>query len=108
MKITPVKKIVEGLLEKWKSLRDSDRKLIVNVWGAELLKLDINPEKITGKQLLTIIGEGRLSSSESITRARRKAEEDKPELRGDTWTRRQGIEQDETKNDLKQYRENGN
>jgi hypothetical protein len=104
MKITPVKKIVEGLLVKWTALRDSDRKLIANVWGAELVKFDINPDKISARELLKIIGEGRLSSSESITRARRKAEEDKPELRGDTWERRQGIEQTETKNDLKEYR----
>jgi len=104
MKISPVKKVVEELLEKYSSLRDSDRKLVVNVWGNELLQVGIDPDKITGRQLLTIIGGGRLSSSESITRARRKAEEDRPELRGKTWARRQGIEQDEVKQDLKFYR----
>lgn len=104
MKISKVKKTVEDLLEKYKSLRDSDRKLVVNVWGSELESLGIDPDKITGRQLLTIIGDGKLSSGESVTRARRKAEEDKPELRGKTWARRQGIEQEETKEDLKNYR----
>lgn len=69
--------LVKELLTKYPELRDSDKKLLWNVWGKKghLSVNDFGNTAITKESFLKSV------SAESITRARRKVQEQHPELR---------------------------
>ena len=83
--IKALKPRVIKLLTDIPRLRDSDRKLIATIWHNESKGLDI---KFT---FLQNYANGMYSSSESITRARRKAQEQHPELRGKVQLERERL-----------------
>jgi hypothetical protein len=81
-KIKSVKNTVLTLLEQNESLRDSDDKLIANIWFNEVGKK--NPELVV-KDFLVLLGQSKLSNPEAITRARRSIQQKNPELRGNNY-----------------------
>ena len=82
---------VETFITKYKVLRDSDDKLMANIWA----KYIGNIEFLNAKDILTMLGKGNLPSYESISRCRRKLQQEFPELRGKKWkTRHENIKKD--------------
>ena len=103
MKIGKNKDLVKSLLASGgteKVFRNNDNKLIAIVWHKLLEKVDIDSKEISGWTLLTHLGKGDLPTPESITRCRRKLQEEIPALRGTTWEKRH-KKQDAVKQELK-------
>ena len=82
---------VRELLTEHPHMRDSDDKLVSNYWVLELKALDINVDDISGKEMLSLFVNKRLTKPDIITRAKRKAQQKNPHLRGETWDERHGI-----------------
>lgn len=109
-KIKSTKEKVIKLLESNVNYRNDDEKLVARYWWDEL---NINKEVIqVGIKSLDAIGllrmysEGKLTSADIITRARRKAQEENPELRGEKWKQRHDEEKlvrDEINDKLPKY-----
>lgn len=78
-----IKDKVQDLLTRFPHLRDSDEKLCANIWHSQI------PAGISAKDYLQLYADGKLPSSESITRCRRKIQEDNPDLRGKFYRERQ-------------------
>jgi len=85
-KLFSVMKEVETYLNKYPLLRDNDEKLMANIWWS-YVAFNIG-ENASGKALLSMLAEGKLPSYESISRCRRKLQEENPNLRGDKWHER--------------------
>ncbi len=77
-----VKDRVKALLRLHLHLRDSDNKLIANIWHQDLLNLQVNPNLITANELLRLYANEQLTNSETIRRVRQKIQEENPDLRG--------------------------
>ena len=75
---------VINLLTKHPSLRDSDERLAANIWYNHIQNIN----EINAITLLSRFAEGKLPSYESISRCRRKIQEEKPDLRGKKWAKR--------------------
>ena len=75
---------VVNLLTEHPSLRDSDERLTANIWYNNIK----NVKEIDAITLLSRFAEGKLPSYESISRCRRKIQEEKPDLRGKKWAKR--------------------
>lgn len=80
--------IVEKILRAIPATRDDDHKLYV--WVVSKLKPELMNEPF-GRTFFDAISNG-LPSYESITRARRKAQEKHPDLRGKAWEKRHAKE----------------
>ena len=80
---------VHTLLTLYPHLRDCDRRLCSNIWVRELEVLKMNYKTITAEQMLVVFNQGKLTSSDSITRARRQVQERYPEMRGEKYSKRQ-------------------
>ena len=80
---------VVNLLTDHPSLRDSDERLIANIWYNHTK----NVETIDALTFLSRFAEGKLPSYESISRCRRKIQEEKPDLRGKKWAKRHSKQQ---------------
>ena len=70
--------------------RDSDDKLVCNIWFHQIGKAQI--DQMTAMELLKVISEGKLPSYDNITRARRKLQEDNEHLRGTSYKERHNQE----------------
>lgn len=75
---------VKRLLLEKESRRNSDRILIAAVWYQEIKGEGLDPNTITGTELLRLFTEGKLSHTESIRRTRAKLQEEDPETYGGT------------------------
>jgi hypothetical protein len=84
---------VEHFLKADRTLADNDERLVSSIWHLEVTKLGRDPKKITAEDFLRLYASGELTSADVITRARRKVEEEVPELRGITWEERQGLKE---------------
>jgi hypothetical protein len=82
-----IKDKVEALLAEKPHLRDDDHKLVANIWYKEAIEKGLNIDQI--QPILRLIAQGILTSSESITRSRRKVQEDNEHLRGKDYTHKQ-------------------
>lgn len=91
-KLHTTKEKVEHFLKADRTLADNDERLVSNIWHLEAIKLGKIPSSMTGEEFLKLYADGQLTSADVITRARRKVEEDFPDLRGETWEKRQGLE----------------
>jgi len=80
---------VVNLLTDHPSLRDSDERLAANIWYNNIKNVD----EIDAITLLSRFAEGKLPSYESISRCRRKIQEEKPDLRGKKWAKRHSKQQ---------------
>lgn len=95
MKIT--KELVEGLLTQYTDLRDSDEMLVAWIWKLETDKL--NYPQLSADKFFQMMAKGMFSSSETITRLRRKIQEENPSLRGKKYVERQ-AKQEKVKKEL--------
>ena len=68
---------VEKFLTKYPILRDDDEKLMANIWNSHIGNL----EDVDGKEVLSMLANHKLPSYESISRCRRKLQEECPNLR---------------------------
>jgi hypothetical protein len=96
-KITKLTDRVVRLLTVKPALRDNDRRLICNIWWKSIS----NPELLMFEDFINLYLKGDIPESDSITRCRRKVQEEKEELRGNSWDLRHGLE-DEIKNEIRE------
>ena len=75
---------VEKFLTKYPILSDDDEKLMANIWNSHIGNL----EDVDGKDILHMLATHQLPSYESISRCRRKLQEECPSLRGEKWHER--------------------
>ena len=90
-KMSNVLPSVKRLLTQTPSLRDSDERLMATIWFR-----DIGEDKVrelSAINLLQKLADGKLPSYESISRCRRKIQEEVPELRGEKWKERHDAEE---------------
>ena len=92
-------KIVERLLISSPRLRDNDQQLVANVWFVQINK-NQNIKTMSAKEFLHELAKGNVLSSESITRCRRKLQEENIHLRGKRWNERHRMQKD-VKEELK-------
>lgn len=90
-KIISIMDRVKELLEKYPHLRDSDNKLVANIWNQEKQDTD-------AFGFLQLYADGKITPADSITRARRKLQELHPELRGKKYDQRHREEKKVRKN----------
>jgi hypothetical protein len=88
------KEDVKRYLEADEKYRDDDESLVARFWHEELRKQQIDSKSITGMDLLKRYADGKLTSADVITRARRKVQEENVELRGKKWEKRHEEESD--------------
>jgi hypothetical protein len=93
-----IKDKVYALLETKPTLRDCDNKLICSIYVLELGRKQV--DKISAMELLTKIANSELPSFESVSRVRRKLQEEFPNLRGEKYKQRQ-KEAQEVKDNIK-------
>lgn len=86
---TDLQTLVAELLTKYPTLRDDDRSLCCNTWIRELETRDIDFEDINARDFLTLYKNKALTNSDTITRLRRKLQEEHPSLRGFRYNERQ-------------------
>ena len=79
---------VTRLLTVKSDLRDNDRRLTCNIWWKSVS----NPELLMFEDFIALYIKGKIPESDSITRCRRKVQEDNEELRGESWDLRHGLE----------------
>lgn len=98
-----LQKTVNYILLRHPSTRDNDRLLCAYVWQLE------EPTRFStmhADTFLEMFVEGRFSSPDTITRLRRKAQEEHESLRGELWIERQERQRGVQK-DLGYHREEG-
>ena len=88
---------VTGLLTAKSDLRDNDRRLTCNIWWKSVP----NPKLLMFEDFIKLYIDGKVPESDSITRCRRKVQEENEELRGESWDLRHGLE-DEVKEELRE------
>ena len=96
-KMFKVLDVVKLLLVKHPHLRDDDEKLMATIW---FKYMDKQLENMSAFDLLKTLSNGNLPSYESISRCRRKIQEECHELRGEKWGKRHKS-QENVKEDLK-------
>jgi hypothetical protein len=80
---------VQSLLTQYPLLRDSDSALLAYVWARALKAMNRDLDHLDARGLLSIIAAGKMPAMESVTRSRRKLQEENPELRGQRYDQRQ-------------------
>jgi hypothetical protein len=100
MKLKAIIQRVEQWFEDKPELRDSDEKLISNIWYDDLKSKNIKVSEGSYLHFLRMYGTGQLTSAESIRRSRAKLQEENPHLRGKSYQRRQTELQAETIKEL--------
>ena len=87
------------LLRSHSHLRDSDKRLVANIWVLEVTSIYKKPiESISSLEFLNCLAEGQLTNYDSITRARRKVQEQNPDLRGSKYNDRKQEAKDTAEN----------
>lgn len=99
MKPSKVMPVVHNLLLHHPQLRDSNLKLMFNVWYKELRNIGEDINTMTVPELLNHLISKNITTPESISRARRKVQEEHQCLRGSNYKGRQES-QKETRKDL--------
>ena len=84
MKVLDNASKVKRLLESQPKYRDDYKSLIARIWFNEIGQ----DKELKAFEMLNLLVEGKLSHPESIMRARRKIQEEHPELRGKTYSKR--------------------
>ena len=86
------------LLRKNPAYRDDDNRLVAQFWSEHL---GATKDQMTAFDLLKLISLGQVEKADNITRARRKLQEEYPELRGTVWNKRHNH-QEVVKKELKE------
>lgn len=92
---------VRTLLEKSPKYRDSDQLLVARMWWEELQAQGIESDKITAQEFMEMYRDGKITSSDSISRARRKVNEELPNTKGLSYKPRK-IKEEEIKQEIKE------
>lgn len=79
--ITSVFKKVKVLLEQDKKYQNNDEHLVAKFWWLEMAAMGI-AEGVSAKAFFHLYKDGRFTSADVITRARRKVNEEYPHTRG--------------------------
>ena len=95
-------KKVKNLLQRDPRLRESDAALMSRIWWNDLVARGLDPNSISATDFFIMLADKKVSSYESITRARRKVMEECPELRGTTYSARK-KKAEEVKNEIKDW-----
>lgn len=95
MEILKTKEKVYQLLLRYPQYRDSDNKLLAQIWFDEIGK----SRELDAYSFLKMLANNELSSLESVTRCRRMLQEDFSNLRGEKWNERH-QQQTNVKKDL--------
>jgi len=95
-KMKSLKERVETSLKLVPSFRDDDNKLIVSIWMREIKDFEISGVF----EFLDYFKSGKISNPTTITRVRRKLQQDNPHLRGGIWKVRHEIAE-EVKHEIK-------
>ena len=96
--------IVLELIKNYPSCRDSDNKLVANVWNKQLELKGIDIKTLSATDLLKMFADGKLHNPTSLRRERAKYQEVNPHLRGFKYKERQTKKQESFK---KKMREKG-
>ena len=83
-------KTIRTILHEEVETRDNERLLHSYVWWNEIKELYPTQAKAACQDFLRIYNDGRLTSPSSISRARRKLQEEDKTLRGEKWYKRKG------------------
>lgn len=89
--IKNIKKKIISLLTEKPHLRDSDDKLIANIWNEQMGFVSgggLLSKQTTAYDFLLAFSESQYTSPESIRRCRQKIQEQNPELRGKSYKNR--------------------
>lgn len=81
-KIFKTKEEVIRLLKKYPEYRDNDERLVATFWHNELKAKDYYVDDLNAYDFLKIYSQGKLTSADCIVRARAKAQQDDPGLKG--------------------------
>jgi len=95
-KIKSTKDKVILLLKTVDKYKDNDKDLVTRYWWDEIKELcenlGLNPLLLKYTDFNKFYRDGKITESDIITRARRKAQEENPELRGSKWKERHDEE----------------
>ena len=83
------KQLVIDLLRQYPTFRDSDEQLVAWIWKLEMEAKGYPTTNTPTANFLKLLAFGNFTSSESITRMRRKVQEEFKELRGEKYNQRQ-------------------
>jgi len=87
-KIKNMQEIVERFLIKVPRTKDDDNYLVSRIWYEHLSSNGIDMDSLTAKEFFKIYSADYLPCADTITRARRKCQEENPSLRGESWEQR--------------------
>ena len=97
-KIKEMQVVVEDLLHQYAHYRDSDTRIIAHIWMRQLGGLE-NMKSISLYDFFQLWIENKnIVSPDTITRARRKVQEENVDLRGKTYKKRKKQAKDVKKN----------
>jgi hypothetical protein len=97
-KIKEMQVVVEDLLHQYAHYRDSDTRIIAHIWMRQLGGLE-NMKSISLYDFFQLWIENKnIVSPDTITRARRKVQEENVDLRGKTYKKRKEQSKDVKKN----------
>ena len=91
-KIQNLKPAVLRILQDNPKARDNDRLLVIKVWEQEMISF--NTMFLTSDQFAKAYELGKISSSETITRASRLIKEKHEDLRGKSYSVRKELEEE--------------
>lgn len=94
-----IKKHVYLLITNHEKARNSDEWLESAIWADEVKRMQKSVRTMSAFDFLKLQIDGKLTSSSSIRRARRKLNEELPETRGESYNNRQKSGK-ETRNDI--------
>ena len=93
------KDILKDILSKYPEAKDNDELLIAIVWKLELANNGFNSTNLDIKDFFGLLASQDISKPETITRLRRKVQEEFPEYRGEKYAKRHNHTE-EVKSDL--------
>ena len=97
-KIKEMQVVVEDLLHQYSHYRDSDTRIIAHIWMRQLGGLE-NMKSISLYDFFQLWIENKnIVAPDTITRARRKVQEENVDLRGKTYKKRKEQSKDVKKN----------
>ncbi len=100
--IKKIESVVKKLLERDRTYSDSDSRLCCKVWLDELTVRGVDAKEFSVYDFFLLLFKNEITTAGSITRARRKLEENFPALRGITYNERHKIREPEVKEELRE------
>jgi len=94
------KELIQNLLNRYPTLKDSDSRLMANFWDEELKRKNKDVKHMSAAEFLELFAQSKLTNPESIRRMRAKLQEEKPSLRGRVYSMRKSKIQDKWRTKL--------